>query len=362
MKAILKKTAFAIVAFILVVALVEGLASLGMFAYDVLARSERTVPARRYTRHDPELGWVNVPDTRVESLFGPGRHVTINRQGFRGTADVADRVPAGKVRVVCSGDSFTFGYGVGDDETWVAMLPRLDERLETVNLGQGGYGIDQAYLWYRRDGERLEHQIHLFAVIVEDFNRMQFDTFMGYGKPVLKVENGTLAPDGVPVGRSAFLWPWLTQNSDLFRSLRMVSLAQRIVKPKGPAARMSFAEAIDLAIEAMKTLLRIDRERNRVLVFVFLPTPADVAHRELNPIRQEFLEKLRRSGVRAIDLVGDFQALPPATVSTLFIRKEDLDFPGAAGHYTPAGNELVARRLLERLLEFPEVARRLPPK
>jgi len=199
-------------------------------------------------------------------------------------------------------------------------------------------------------------------VIVEDFNRMQFDTFMGYGKPVLKVENGTLAPDGVPVGRSAFLWPWLTQNSDLFRSLRMVSLAQRIVKPKGPAARMSFAEAIDLAIEAMKTLLRIDRERNRVLVFVFLPTPADVAHRELNPIRQEFLEKLRRSGVRAIDLVGDFQALPPATVSTLFIRKEDLDFPGAAGHYTPAGNELVARRLLERLLEFPEVARRLPPK
>jgi len=360
MKAMLKKTVFAVVAFILVVALVEGLTSLGMFAYDVVTRSVRPIPEHHFTRYDPDLGWVNIPGTHVEDVFGPGKHVTINARGFRGTADVADRVPDGKVRVVCSGDSFTFGYGVGDEETWVAALPRLDERLETVNLGQGGYGIDQIYLWYRRDGERLEHQVHLFSVIVEDFNRMQYDSFMGYGKPILTEVNGELAADGVPVSRRGFFWPWLTQNSDLFRSLRLVSLAQRIVKPAPRGRRMEFSRALELAVAAMKSLCRADLERHRVLVFVFLPTPADVAHRELNPIREEFLENLRAFGVRTVDLVREFQGLPEATVTSLFIRSEDLDYPGAAGHYTVEGNAFIARRLLEKLRAIPEVARLLP--
>ncbi|MGH2570031.1 MAG: hypothetical protein ACRDGR_02315, partial [bacterium] len=43
--------------------------------------------------------------------------------------------------------------------------------------------------------------MHLFAIIYEDFHRMRFDPFQGYGKPTLNVENGVPVADGVPVPR-----------------------------------------------------------------------------------------------------------------------------------------------------------------
>ncbi len=88
-------------------------------------------------------------------------------------------------RLVCSGDSFTFGYGVGDEATWCALLATIPPGIETVNMGQGGYGLDQAYLWYRRDGLHLGHQVHVMALITRDFERMASDRFVGYGKPLL---------------------------------------------------------------------------------------------------------------------------------------------------------------------------------
>ena len=44
----------------------------------------------------------------------------------------------------------------------------LDPRFESVNMRQGGYGLDQAYLWYQRDGTRLAHDVHIFAFIFDD--------------------------------------------------------------------------------------------------------------------------------------------------------------------------------------------------
>ena len=64
---------------------------------------------------------------------------------------------------ISSGDSFTLGYGVNNEETWPTAFSKLDERFETINMGQGGYGVDQSYLWYKRDGLEFDHQIHLFA-------------------------------------------------------------------------------------------------------------------------------------------------------------------------------------------------------
>ena len=67
----------------------------------------------------------------------------------------------------------------------VSYSQSLDPRLETLNMGQGGYGVDQAYLWYKRDAAKFEHQVHLLAFITDDFVRMQSDRFRGYGKPVI---------------------------------------------------------------------------------------------------------------------------------------------------------------------------------
>lgn len=58
-------------------------------------------------------------------------------------------------RVVAVGCSFTQGAEVEGHETWSALLDARRADLEFANLGQGGYGVDQALLRFRRDGRGL---------------------------------------------------------------------------------------------------------------------------------------------------------------------------------------------------------------
>jgi len=132
--------------------LFEGLCSFVWVSSRIVGT--RLTAERLHTRYDAELGWISIPNVSLPDLYGPGIGLTTNADGFRGPLPVEDRDP-GTSRVICSGDSFTLGYGVGDLDTWCHQLAALDPGLRTVNMGQGGYGVDQAYLWYKRDGRTL---------------------------------------------------------------------------------------------------------------------------------------------------------------------------------------------------------------
>jgi hypothetical protein len=181
---------------------VEGLASFALLARDM--RKTSGLAERRHTKYDSDLGWVNGPGVHITDMYGPGVYLRTNAQGFRNDHDVDPAVPAGKFRVICSGDSFTLGFGVDNDHTWCHLLSVLDPRIEAVNMGQGGYGVDQAYLWYKRDGAKLATNLHLLAFVTEDFPRMQSDKFLGFGKPTLALEHDSLVVKNVPVPTRAY--------------------------------------------------------------------------------------------------------------------------------------------------------------
>ena len=61
--------------------------------------------------------------------------VHINNLGFRGPAT---QIKKTKPRVLAVGDSFTFGWGVTENESWVGMLDSAYPNLEVLNLGRGG--------------------------------------------------------------------------------------------------------------------------------------------------------------------------------------------------------------------------------
>src|SRR5262245_46598957 len=67
----------------LVFVLMEGASSLLLLARDTMASRRGQVAERRHTRYDPDLGWVNIPNATVRDLYGPGRDLHINGQGFR---------------------------------------------------------------------------------------------------------------------------------------------------------------------------------------------------------------------------------------------------------------------------------------
>lgn len=156
---------------------------------------------RRLIRQDSLLGWVSTPGISVPNMYGPGAGLHVDARGFRIGRQGDSLVGGSPVRAVCSGDSFTFGAGVADDRTWCALLGRLMPGLATVNMGQSGYGVDQAYLWYKRDGAGIAHDAQVFAYITDDLHRMQVTTSYGSAKPRLELRNDSLVTTNVPVPR-----------------------------------------------------------------------------------------------------------------------------------------------------------------
>ena len=81
---------------------------------------------------------------RLDVIFAKGR-VTTSDAGYRGH-DVKSPKPRETYRILGVGDSYMFGQGVSDDETYLAKLPALlgaeaspGQTVETVNLAVPGF-------------------------------------------------------------------------------------------------------------------------------------------------------------------------------------------------------------------------------
>jgi hypothetical protein len=324
----------------------EGISSLVLLVRDVATQSRR--PLSSHSRYDPVLGWVNSPNVDLPDLYGPGIGFRTNSQGFRGDRDYPAAVPPGKTRIVCSGDSFTLGHGVSDEDAWCHVLGTLDDRLETVNMGNGGYGLDQAYLWYLRDGAPLRHDVLLFSFITEDFFRVSQDRFLGYPKPVLGVRDGRLVPLNVPLPRRSFYLPWLTRNAGLFYRLRTLQLYQSIFG-SGARAAPDPRRAAEIASRIFADLEKTTRERGSALVLVYLPVAQDYGDPASDRWRDFVRRDAERRGIPFIDLVEEIRRIPPEEAARLF-----------ADHYSPEGNRFVAKTLHARLRGLPGLSGRLP--
>ncbi len=356
----------------LALVLVEGLASVAICAGLFFGSSGR-LAEERYARYDPELGWVSLPNVALPDMYGPGASLHTNARGFRGRAEVAARPPAGKVRAVCSGDSFTLGYGVGDDDTWCARLAALDPRLETVNMGQGGYGVDQAFLWYRRDGAALAPHLHLFTFIDGDFERMRSARFLDYGKPTLTLRDGALAVADVPAWRRPF-WVPTVRVREIVKRTKSFELVERLRRRAGGDAPNVFANAAGpeerarierVALAIFAELGALAKTSGGSLVLVYLPTLADcrLPRDPSAPLGgldwwKTIGPRAAAAGFRIVDVSDACRPLPASEIDRLFFPEGAVQYYGAVGHYTAYGNAFVATVLAERLRPLVDAAAR----
>ena len=78
--------------------------------------------------YDPLLGWRNIPNWKATTQ----RHkLTINSRGLRGPEHPYEK-PRGTFRIMVLGDSFTWGYGVADDEDGVEGVTHLRQRRQVT--------------------------------------------------------------------------------------------------------------------------------------------------------------------------------------------------------------------------------------
>jgi lysophospholipase L1-like esterase len=98
----------------------------------------------------------------------------INRQGRRGP-EVPTLKPSGEFRILSLGDSFTFGDGVADGETFTARLEDLlNEDAESglhyraINAGVSGFNTFQEVAWLKHIGPSLEPDLVLITFYIND--------------------------------------------------------------------------------------------------------------------------------------------------------------------------------------------------
>jgi lysophospholipase L1-like esterase len=92
---------------------------------------------------------------------------TMNSRGIREREELCEPKPPGQRRILCLGDSFTFGWGVRVEDAWPrrceAILRQRDDGIRTVNCGAAGAIYVDEYQW------GLEHRFFVFepdAVLV----------------------------------------------------------------------------------------------------------------------------------------------------------------------------------------------------
>ncbi len=125
------------------------------------------------------------PNTAFSSVYDPvgedrgylkpdGRvSYRINEHGFRGGPLSVDK-QAGTFRVVCLGDSITFGEGVREEDTYPARLEKLlaasmpGRAVQVVNAGVQGYGTREEVALYFARCTKLKPDVVTLGFFLND--------------------------------------------------------------------------------------------------------------------------------------------------------------------------------------------------
>ena len=362
-----KKLCLASVSCVLFFVLLEGLCSFLIVAYQLWPSHQHRTLSAHSVQYDKQLGWVSVPSFYEKNYYAPGVSLQINSRGFRSDQEFTQTVPEGKFRIICSGDSFTFGDGVDNDSTWCQRLESMNARFQVVNMGETGYGVDQMYLRYMREGPRLDHDAHVFAFIADDMRRMQLSDLGGYGKPFLKLRNDALVTENVPVPRRSSFLRWLALKPNPLREFKSLALLSSLTEHLLPARVSAFSngpteEQAQILDTMFKDLLAIEKEKNSLLVLLYLPTRVADYERGGASLawRTWTLNECAKRGIVFVDFIDDFQKLPVTMKDGLFIWPGSIQyFAEVPGHYDDQGHNWIARELYARLISLPRVAAKL---
>ncbi|MCL4235160.1 MAG: SGNH/GDSL hydrolase family protein [Deltaproteobacteria bacterium] len=261
------------------------------FALVVLALAEfaarALVPVAELDRvwsiieRDSALMWRNRANLRTDFVGVP---VRTDRRGFRVSAErpapVGERRPD-TARIVCLGESPTFGWGVRFEDAYPALVEkklasRLGRGIEVVNAGMIGFSSHQGRLLLEREILALRPDIVSVPFVINDIDKYRF--FYNDGGP----DRGV-----VPAGRALTTAENLLDRSRFFqvftRAFRQVAYRGETTDGKPMAFYRPQRLRVDLADyrENLVAIARLCRDHSITPIFlamkVNLPVAQDVA-------------------------------------------------------------------------------------
>lgn len=286
--------------------------------------------------------------------------------------EIAPRAP-GEYRVVCMGDSFTFGLGVQFEEVYAKQLEkRLRERsraTSVVGVGVGGNVIDQMY-FYRQHEALFDPDLIVVEIYVG--NDFYDSTRASPAHPDLPAEAHGAAraapPDpDAPTGFAALkarlresrvldlLWTNLVRVPPIGRFALSHGLRyenRSILLRQYPPFEQAL---VDTELAGLQGLIDYARARGSRVIAIIVPDTLQLFESGnldpalYDPSRPDRLlrEFFARENVTAVDFLELYATLPPEQVRSFYYAKDT--------HWTAAGHAFAAQVLAER------IGRELPP-
>lgn len=127
-------------------------------------------------------------------------HHDVNPLGFRGPAFTIK--PEGGFRLVCLGDSFTFGEGVNNEHTYPEIAARFlrkeGKQTDACNLGVGGYNTTQSLNTLLRIGFDLKPDAVVLGYTLNDAEPPLYQIDPASGQPVRRNREMSIEAEAAP--------------------------------------------------------------------------------------------------------------------------------------------------------------------
>ncbi len=287
-------------------------------------------------------GWMMVPSQAHYTYL---HRVEVNALGLRG-AEVGEK-RATDMRVLCLGDSLTYGQGVADDETLPAHLEtilnartRPGVRWATINAGHRAYSTHQELALLEELGARIEPDVVVVFWYWNDIEEQDIE-----GTYARLQRSGPVAFDtGAPM--EGWVW-WRWQAKQLVRRSALAMVLHDAFR--GPymgnePTDEALAGAMRRQAAYLQRFIALSVERRFLLVVAIIPdwNAVGVADHWTKDVGARFAALAVDSGVAVIDLEDAV-----AAAARELGRAPTVPFDG---HYGPLANRRMAAAVAGHLL------------
>ncbi len=284
---------------------------------------------------DLELGWV--PNPSCNSTRNSIRYST-NSVGFRNSEEF--KLAKSRKRIMILGDSFTWGENNNDNETYPFYLYKMyNGSADVINMGVHGYGPDQFYLYFIRNGLKYKPDVVVFGLFLPGIHRTAFSV-RSFFKPMFIIENGELKIDEssthIPDLRTSLL-----MSSDIKKKMRIYSVSY-ILGAVNKLMRLATAYEQETSV-TLKIIEKMNSELEKdsiKMVVLLIPEQEMVekGNTDYYGVIPKITKDLEEKGIDYINLQPVFKKEFTESGKSLY-----------QGHLKKEGNMVVARELFRGL-------------
>ena len=265
---------------------------------------------------DPAIGYRYISNKR--GIFENKEFrtsVRFNRFGFRGP-DWSLSPDPHRRRMILLGDSFAFGWGVEENETFAELLNRARPDWQILNLGVSGFGTLQEWKFLQRYGPLLHPQDVIVAFNTGD---PEADC---YSVPHFPIQI-QLPP--APKKHWSYLFAFVKDRLDK--------------SPKYNYWEHVDPKALPCCEGYFGSIKNWCDEHHAQLHVIYIPVKDEMDAFVLAGYRKDMTEFWSRDGIDWLDVTPDLQHQP--VPSAAYFQVDD--------HMTPKGHSVVAAALLKHL-------------